>query len=90
MSVATFSVDDLGDFLIERGILANVVTAFTGKLECIYKLLCVPLRCWPLATIILVMNEYVTQYYDSHYRAYCVCNIIQHLFIKKSSILLCF
>ena len=33
VSVATFSVDDLGDFLIEKGIPANVVTAFVGKLE---------------------------------------------------------
>ena len=22
--------------------------------------------------VILVMNEYVTEYYDSHYRAYCI------------------
>ena len=34
VSAATFSVDDLGDFLIEKGIPVNIVTAFIGKLEC--------------------------------------------------------
>ena len=31
VSLSTYSVDDVGDFLLERGIPGDVVTCFTGK-----------------------------------------------------------
>ena len=33
VSIGTYSVDDLGDFLLEKGRAPDVVTAFTGKLK---------------------------------------------------------
>ena len=37
-AVSTFSVDELGDFLIERAIPASIVTSFTGMP--VYTILC--------------------------------------------------